>query len=132
MLRSTGFSWQAVVSTAYTAGLASLVGYGIFNGLLSRNQSSSVVPWVLLAPVVAMASAWWLLGQQPSLGESVGGALLIVGVLVALRRPRSRPVSVPGDGGAGLGEEAEHVHPVRRPAALGVPLETTGAPLHQP
>ena len=26
-----------------------------------RNQSSSVVPWVLLAPVVAMASAWSLL-----------------------------------------------------------------------
>ena len=84
----TSFSWQAVVSTAYTAGLASLVGYGIFNGLLSRNASSSVVPWVLLAPVVAMASAWWLLGQQPTLGEAAGGAVLVVGVLVALRRPR--------------------------------------------
>jgi O-acetylserine/cysteine efflux transporter len=36
------FSWQAGVSTAYTAGLASLVGYAIFNTLLSRNQSSSV------------------------------------------------------------------------------------------
>ena len=62
----TSLSWQAVVSTAYTAGLASLVGYAIFNGLLSRNQSSSVVPWVLLAPVVAMASAWLLLGQRPT------------------------------------------------------------------
>ena len=30
----TSLSWQAVVSTAYTAGLASLVGYAIFNGLL--------------------------------------------------------------------------------------------------
>ena len=129
-----GFSWQAVVSTAYTAGLASLVGYGIFNGLLSRNQSSSVVPWVLLAPVVAMASAWWLLGEQPTPGESVGGAVLIVGVLVALRRPRARSGSgsVPGDGGAGLGEEAEHVHPVRRPAAPGVRLEPTAPALHQP
>ena len=42
-----GFSWQAAVSTLYTAGLASLVGYGIFNTLLGRNPSSSVVPWVL-------------------------------------------------------------------------------------
>ncbi len=124
----TSFSWQAVVSTAYTAGLASLVGYGIFNGLLSRNASSSVVPWVLLAPVVAMASAWWLLGQQPTLGEAVGGAVLVVGVLVALRRPSS----VAGDGGASLGDEAQQVHPVRRTGSLGVPLETTGAALHQP
>ena len=90
------FSWQAAVSTAYTAGLASLVGYGIFNGLLNRNASSSVVPWVLLAPVVAMASAWWLLGQQPSLGEAVGGTVLILGVLVASRRPRSAAVSTSG------------------------------------
>ena len=83
------FSWQAAVSTLYTAGLASLVGYGVFNTLLSRNQSSSVVPWVLLAPVVAMASAWLLLDQQPNAAELTGGGLLIVGVLVALRAPRS-------------------------------------------
>jgi len=83
------FSWQAAVSTLYTAGLASLVGYGVFNTLLSRNPSSSVVPWVLLAPVVAMASAWLLLDQQPNAAELVGGGLLVVGVLVAMRPPRS-------------------------------------------
>jgi O-acetylserine/cysteine efflux transporter len=83
------FSWQAAVSTLYTAGLASLVGYGIFNTLLSRNPSASVVPWVLLAPVVAMASAWLLLDQQPNAAELTGGGLLIIGVLVALRAPRS-------------------------------------------
>jgi O-acetylserine/cysteine efflux transporter len=83
------FSWQAAVSTLYTAGLASLVGYGVFNTLLSRNQSSSVVPWVLLAPVVAMASAWWLLDQQPNAAELTGGALLVLGVLVAIRPARA-------------------------------------------
>ena len=91
----SGLSWQALLSTAYTAGLASIVGYGIFNSLLSRNPSSSVVPWVLLAPVVAMGSAWWLLGQVPTLGESTGGVVLIVGVLVAIRRPRSVSGVVP-------------------------------------
>ena len=90
----TGFSWQAVVSTLYTAGLASLVGYGIFNTLLSRNSSASVVPWVLLAPVVAMASAWLLLDQQPTSAELLGGVVLIVGVLVALR-PTRPPVAAP-------------------------------------
>ena len=81
----TSFSWQAGVSTLYTAGLASLLGYGIFNTLLSRNRSSSVVPWVLLAPVVAMAAAWVLLDQRPTVAELVGGAVLILGVLVAMR-----------------------------------------------
>ncbi|WP_193610428.1 EamA family transporter [Nocardioides lijunqiniae] len=82
------FGWQALVSTLYTAGLASLVGYGIFNTLLGRNPSASVVPWVLLAPVVAMASAWLLLDQRPNAAESLGGLLLVAGVLVALRRSR--------------------------------------------
>lgn len=85
------FGWQAALSTLYTAGLASLVGYAVFNSLLGRNESSYVVPWVLLAPVVAMASAWVLLDQRPSVGEATGGAILVLGVLVAMR---SRPASL--------------------------------------
>ena len=81
----TGFGWPAALSTLYTAGLASLVGYGIFNTLLARWPSSAVVPWVLLAPVVAMASAWAILDQRPNAAEAGGGVLLLVGVLVALR-----------------------------------------------
>ena len=80
----SAFGWQAVVSTLYTAGLASLVGYGVFNSLLSRNPSAAVVPWVLLVPPVAIGSAWLLLGEQPTVAELAGGALLVVGVLVAL------------------------------------------------
>lgn len=109
-----GFGWQAAVSTLYTAGLASLVGYGIFNGLLSRNPSAAVVPWILLVPPVAIGSAWLLLGEQPSAGELAGGAVLVVGVLVALRPARN-----PGRSAAGLG--------VRRPAA-GEPGERGAHP----
>jgi O-acetylserine/cysteine efflux transporter len=86
------FGWSAGISTLYTAGLASLVGYAVFNSLLARNESAYVVPWVLLAPVVAMASAWLLLGQRPGAGETVGGALLVLGVLVAMRS-RSTPAA---------------------------------------
>lgn len=83
------FDTAAVLATLYTASIASLLGYGLFNGLLARNPAASVVPWVLLAPVVAMTAAWLLLGQAPSAGELAGGALLVVGVLVALRAPSS-------------------------------------------
>jgi O-acetylserine/cysteine efflux transporter len=76
------FGWHAGLSTLYTAGLCTIIGYAIFNSLLARNRSAAVVPWVLLAPVVAMLSAALLLGQTPSHAEVAGGIVLIVGVLV--------------------------------------------------
>jgi O-acetylserine/cysteine efflux transporter len=83
-----GMGWHGALSTAYTAGLCSLVGYAIFNRLLSRYPSGHVVPWVLLAPVVAMASSWALLGEAPGTAELAGAALLVVGVLTAQGTPR--------------------------------------------
>ena len=82
------FGWTAALSTLYTAGLCTLIGYSIWNALLSRNRSAAVVPWVLLAPVVAMSAAALLLGQIPNAAEITGGLLLIGGVLVASVRGR--------------------------------------------
>ncbi|GAB3862216.1 EamA family transporter [Nocardioides maradonensis] len=87
---SHAFGVKALVSTLYTAGLASLTGYAIFNGLLARNPSSAVVPWVLLVPPVSIGSAWLLLGERPSVAELAGGALLVVGVLVTMRPAPTR------------------------------------------
>ena len=70
------FSWQATVSTLYTAGLASLVGYAVFNTLLARNPPSAVVPWVLLAPVV---DGRLVTGQNP--GSAKETAKKVVSVL---------------------------------------------------
>ena len=83
------FGWKAVVSTAYTAVLASFVGYGIWNSLLARYPSSEVVPWVLLVPPVGILSAWLCLGETPGPAELAGGVVLILGVLVAQGRVRS-------------------------------------------
>jgi O-acetylserine/cysteine efflux transporter len=77
------FGWHGALSTVYTAGLCSLVGYAIFNRLLSQYPSGQVVPWVLLAPVVAMASSWALLGEAPGPAELAGAVLLVTGVLIA-------------------------------------------------
>ena len=82
------FGWRAAASTAFTVVLSSLTGFGIYNGLLSRYPSSTVVPWVLLVPPVGIAAAWVFLGERPNLPELVGGAVLIAGVLVAQRPSR--------------------------------------------
>ena len=96
------FGWHAALSTAYTAGLCSLVGYAVFSRLLSRYPPGKVVPWVLLAPVVAMACSWALLGQAPGPAEAGGAGLLVAGVLLAQRtirpgRPGHRAQAPPAD-----------------------------------
>ena len=97
--------WHGVLSTVYTAGLCSLVGYAIFNRLLARYPSGQVVPWVLLAPVVAMASSWALLGEAPGAAELAGAVLLVAGVLIAQGslRPR-RPARLAAGGPSGAGK----------------------------
>ena len=81
--------------------LCTLVGYAIFNRLLAQNRSAAVVPWVLLAPVVAMISAALLLCQIPNLWETIGGLTLVLGVLFAnlpvgrAERPRVDPHGAP-------------------------------------
>lgn len=87
-------SLPVILSTLYTVVLASWVGYGIYNSLLARWPSASVVPWVLLAPVIAMASAWLVLDQRPNAAILLGGAALIVGAGIAVipaRTPARKP-----------------------------------------
>src|SRR6202012_49743 len=113
----THLGWNGVLSTVYTAGLCSLVGYAVFNRLLSRYPSGNVVPWVLLAPVVALASSWALLGEAPGPAELVGAALLVIGVLVAqgalplkvLGRPE-RALGLPHRSGQADGKSLQAVH----------------------
>jgi O-acetylserine/cysteine efflux transporter len=106
--------WDGVLSTAYTAGLCSLVGYAVFNRLLAKYQSGHVVPWVLLAPVVAMACSWALLGETPGPAELSGAALLVIGVLIAqgvIRPPRPRSRKQPAP--------VNHPASVEQPAPVG-------------
>ncbi len=85
----------AIGSTLYTAWLASLFGYGVWNMLLARHPASAVVPYTMLVPVVGMLAAWLVLDERPNLAEAAGGALLLLGVAVTsgllhARRPVPR------------------------------------------
>jgi O-acetylserine/cysteine efflux transporter len=99
-----GLGPEAVASTLYTTVLASLVGYSIFNGLLARYPAAAVVPFVLIAPPVAMLSAWLLLGQTLNAAEAGGSAVVLVGVLVTVRRS-----GLAGDQAQGSRGTAPHV-----------------------
>jgi O-acetylserine/cysteine efflux transporter len=86
--------WQTLVSVAYTAGFASLVGYSIWNMLLGRYPAGMVAPFALLAPPVGLVAAALLLGQVPSPIEAVGAVVLVGGVAVGQLRRRRRVAAV--------------------------------------
>lgn len=84
--------WQTVASLAYTTGLASLVGYTIWNSLLGRYPAGMVAPFALLVPPIGLAAAALLLGEVPSPLEAAGSAVLVVGVAIGqLTFGRRRP-----------------------------------------
>lgn len=90
----THLTLAPLLSTAYTAWLASLVGYGIWNGLLARYPASAVVPFTMLVPVVGILAAWLVLDEVPNAAEAAGGVVLLIGVAITtgvLRRRRTPP-----------------------------------------
>lgn len=80
----TDLQMPTILSAIYTAVFASLVGYGIWNRLLTLYPSSDVVPFTLLVPVVGMTAAWLVLNEIPTPPEIMGGLILLVGVATAV------------------------------------------------
>lgn len=86
------------LSTAYTAVLASLVGYGIWNRLLEHHPASDVAPFTLLVPPVGIATAWLADGEVPTALVVTGGVLLVAGVALVTLGPRwRRRVTIPSE-----------------------------------
>ena len=82
-------TWWGV---GFTALVASLVGYSIWNTLLGRYPTAKVVPYTLLIPAIGMGSAALVLHEYPNVLEIAGAAVLIAGVGIGtLTRGRKRP-----------------------------------------
>ena len=98
-------------STAYTAYLSSLVGYGIWNTLLSRHPVAKVTPFAMLVPVFGMAAAAVAFDERPNVLELAGGLVLLAGVAVAVTRRRGGVAvaspAVPADGSPVLAVDIE-------------------------
>lgn len=88
----TAFTFAALPSLLgllYIVLVATLLGYGLWNWLLSRHPSSVVAPFSMLVPVVGVLTSWLAFGEVIDLVELVGGVLVIGGVLFASRPARS-------------------------------------------
>lgn len=80
----THVTLRAVLGLAFVAYCASMVGYGLWNVLLSRHAAATVAPWSMFVPVIGAVAAWVYNGELPTPAGILGGLVTVVGVLLAL------------------------------------------------
>ena len=76
------------LSVFYPAVLSTVVAYGLWNYLISVAPVSRVAPFVLLAPVVAIACGVAFQGDAFGLWHLVGGAFVLSGVGLSSLLPK--------------------------------------------
>lgn len=96
--------WHAVASIGERSGLialgglvyivllATVVGLGLWTYLMGLYPASRVAPFSLLVPVVGITASWLILGEQPTMLELAGAAVVITGCLIGMtaRPPAAR------------------------------------------
>ena len=73
-------SWIGWGVILYLALIMTVLGYGIWYHVLSRNPVSKSMPVMLLLPVFTIISSMFFLGEQPTLMIFIGAAVVIGGV----------------------------------------------------
>ena len=79
--------WSAAGAFGF---LGFFCGYSLWYGLIRRHPVSSLMPYILLMPVVGVAAAVLGLGEPLTAANLVGGAILIAGLAIAVV-PRLNP-----------------------------------------
>ncbi len=78
----THFTWLSAGSVAYLAFLSTLVGYGLWNWLISKRGASAVAPFSLLVPVFGVSSSWLVLGEVFTPGHWLAAGLILAGLAI--------------------------------------------------
>ena len=78
----SGISVSSVLAIVYLAFVATLLGYSLWSRLLSRYPASQVAPFSLLVPIVGLASASLLLGEQLGAAQIAGAAFVMMGLVI--------------------------------------------------
>lgn len=83
---ATAISWAGIM---YSTVFSSLIGYGLWNWLISKYPLSQVVPYSLCVPIAGIAGGVLIFGDAFTTQVQIGAALTIVGVgIIAVRRPK--------------------------------------------
>jgi O-acetylserine/cysteine efflux transporter len=82
--------WTSWGAALYSAVFASLIGHSVFYRLVQRHPVATVMPYLLLTPVFAVALGILVWGDRPGPQLWVGGAMVLGGVMVIALRARAK------------------------------------------
>lgn len=89
----------AIGGLLYVVVIATIVGYGIWNTLLTRYPSSAVAPFSMLVPIVGVFSSWLIFGEAIDGVEAAAGLAVVGGVLLgSLPRRAAATRTAPSQG----------------------------------
>ena len=74
--------WQTIGNT--------LIGYGLWNFLLSRYSAATVTPWALLIPISGMTASSLLLDEPMPLWKLLAAALVLSGLVINIISTKKR------------------------------------------
>lgn len=75
-----GAGWRGWGTVLFMAVGASITAYGLWYYLIGKHQLNRIVPLTLLAPVLAVVLAAWILGEPITLRVVAGALITILGV----------------------------------------------------
>lgn len=84
----------AAVLVAILAYPATLFGFAMWSGLLSRHSAASVAPFTLLVPITGIVSGVVILGEPIHAADIAGGVLVLAGLALTVIniKPKQAPV----------------------------------------
>lgn len=82
-------SWLAWGSVLYQSVAVAILSYALWYRLIRIYPVSQMMPFTLLAPVIAVAGAVLLLGEELTLRVAAGGVATMAGVAITVFRPRN-------------------------------------------
>ena len=77
MANASWFAWATVLWQSIGN---MLIGYGIWNILLTRYPAASVAPWALLVPVFGMTTSWLWLDEAMPWWKLLAMMLIVAGL----------------------------------------------------
>lgn len=89
---ASAVAWFGV---AWACLMASVLGHALFYWLVQRHPVSTITPYLLLAPVLAIALGIAFWGDRPGPRLWLGGAMVLGGVLFIALRARVRARTLP-------------------------------------
>jgi O-acetylserine/cysteine efflux transporter len=84
---ASALDWAAV---SYSGLVSSIVGYGLFFLLVQRNPVTTIMPYMLLMPLIAIFFGVLVWGDRPGIKLLFGGVLVMAGILYITLRARQK------------------------------------------